>query len=134
MSMLHVTSRIISCQCDQMGRFVRILAKNLPGGPIHTGDVAVWVEGQNAGRNVFEDGFDKGTAAVEFLNCLLEVLSEFVDASMAIGQLRSHPIEGPNQGSQFVLSPHIYLRPQVAGRDFTGGLGQGLDRHRNLLS
>jgi len=96
-------------------------------------DQAIRVEVDNAGGNVFEDGFHELAAAFEFLDGLLEVAGEFVDLRAAVAELGGHGVEGVDEDAEFVLHLFGDLIVKIAGGDFAGAFGEGLDGDGDLL-
>jgi hypothetical protein len=78
-------------------------AKHARDGRVFAEDVAFGIERNNAGRDVFENGFHQLAAALEFLHSLLKVAGELVDLSARVAELRGHRVERADENAEFVL-------------------------------
>src|SRR5215470_909146 len=61
---------------------------------VDANDVAFGVERKSTGRNIFQDSFDELTAAFEFADGFLEIVSKLVDLRARVAKLRGHTVEG----------------------------------------
>src|SRR5208337_2705037 len=107
--------------------------EHLVDGGVGAQDIAVGVEGDDAGGNVLEDGFHQLAASLEFLNGLLEVAGELVNLGAVVAQLRGHGVEGAHQPAEFVLHLFRHLILEIAGGNVAGGLSEGLEGHGNVF-
>ena len=73
--------------------YAAMLRKPLWCRGIHAPDRFRFVDGNNAGRNIFEDRFHQCAAPLQLLHRLLQVLREDVDLASAIPELFGHPVE-----------------------------------------
>src|SRR5208337_1363007 len=107
--------------------------EHLVDGGVGAQDIAVGVEGDDAGGNVLEDGFHQLAASLEFLNGLLEVAGELVNLGAVVAQLRGHSVEGADQPAELVLDLFRNLKLEITGGNFARALGEGLNGHSDLL-
>ena len=91
------------------------------------------IQVDDAGRNIFEDGFHELAATLEFLHGLLQVTCEFVDLRAAVVKLRSHVVERAHQHAEFVLRLVGNLISEIAGGDFARSFGECLNGNGDLL-
>src|SRR5258706_1699152 len=96
-------------------------------------DHAFGIEVDDAGGNIFENGFHQLAAAFEFLDGLLEVAGELVNLRAAVAQLRGHGVEGTNEDAEFILQLFRNLIVEIAGGDFARAFGKGLNGDGDLL-
>ena len=113
--------------------FARGGAEHADDGGVGAQDGAIGVEGNDAGGNVFEDGFHELAAALEFLDGLLEVAGELVDLRAVVAELRGHGVEGAHQDAEFVLHLIGNLIVKIAGGNFAGAFGEGLNGNGDLF-
>ena len=86
-----------------------------------------------AGRNIFEDRFHQLTAALEFLNSLLEVSGELIDLRAAVAELAGHGVEGADQEAEFVLRLLRDLILEIAGGNLARAFSEGLNGNGDLF-
>ena len=72
-------------------------AENFDDGRIGAKNVAVRVKRENAGRDIFQHGFNELAAAFEFLDGLLKIARELIDLRTRIAQLSGHGVEGADE-------------------------------------
>ncbi len=121
-------------QVFEGARGLGAVAEDGHDGGVATGDFAVGVERNDAGGNVFEDGFHELAAALAVFEGLLEIAGEFVDLALAFAELGGHGVEGFHEGAEFVFTVRGGdAVSKVATGDFFGGFGHGLDGDGNLF-
>src|SRR6266446_151467 len=96
-------------------------------------DCAFGVQIDDAGGNIFENGFHELAAAFKFLHGLLEVACELVNLRAAVTQLRGHGVEGADEDAEFVLHLFGNLIIEISGGDFARAFRKGLDGDGDLL-
>ena len=102
-------------------------------GGVGANDFAGFVERENAGGNVLENGFHETAATFEFLDRELKAGGELVDLRAGVAELRGHGVEGTNEDAEFVLSLLGDLILEIAGGDFAGGFGERLHGRGDLF-
>ena len=95
--------------------------------------LALGIERKNAGGNIFETVSIRSRRRSSSCTACCRLLRELVDLLAAVGELRGHVVERAHQRAQFVLRLDLHLGIEMAGGDFAGGFGQGLDRHGDFL-
>src|SRR5579862_721457 len=115
------------------GGFCAVTEDSHDGG-VAAGDFAVGVEGNDAGGDVFEDGFHQLAAALAVFEGLLEIASEFVDLALAFTELGGHGVEGFHESAEFVFAVSgSDAVGEVTAGDFFGGFGHGLNGDGDLF-
>src|SRR5487761_109434 len=109
------------------------VAEHSRGGGVDAVERAAGVERQDAGGNVFEDGFHQFAAALDFFEGLLKALCELVNAFARFAELRGHLIEGADQGAQLIMGVRGDAILEVAACDLLGGLDESLNRDGDAL-
>src|ERR1700756_290503 len=108
-------------------------AENFNYGWIGAKDVAIGVERENAGRNIFQDSFDELAAAFEFLHGLLKIACELINLRTGVAELSGHGVEGADQRAEFVVGLFGDLIVEISRGDFSGAFGEGLDGNGDLF-
>ena len=131
--MLHVTRRPVAKQSRQRDGIRSGIAENFFRRSVHAHDHALRVKRKHSRRHIFENGLNQRSAPLKFLHRLLQISREVVDLLPAVGQLRRHGVERPNQRTQLIVCLHLHLRIEVSRRDLTRGLRQRLNGNGDLL-
>ena len=111
----------------------RIDAQEPRGRGIPRADAALVVDGDDAGRDAVEHGFDVLAAAFDVFVLALELDRRALEPSPAGGQVTRHAVERLDQRRELVAHLDVDAVIEVAGTDFVGGRGQHLHRPRDPL-
>src|SRR5215472_5031475 len=101
--------------------------ENFKNGGIGAKDIAVGIEREHAGGDIFEYRFDELAAAFEFLDRLLKVASELIDLRAGVAELGGHGVEGADENAELVVALFRDLVIEIAGGDFAGAFGKSLN-------
>ena len=128
----HVADRFVERGIERVfvvepDDFLILRIKQAFGAFIEGGDPSFFIDGDDTGTDVFQNGFGVITAFIQFDIGNLKVFMSLFESFAAGLQLIRHGVEGIDQQSDFIAGVQVHFDVEVAFGHAPGSCGQLLD-------